>query len=557
MLACAFSGSSPLQASKKHHKPPRITLWLADLGMAMMREESADTAVTTAWYRAPEILLGFSHTAAADVWSLGVLLRRLAVGSEMISTDDKPAEALQAIAIRMPLPLPEEWPEMYKHGPLHDKVSHIAAMGASARKSLTMPKHIWDVIKDQMPEDLATWTAHLYGSCKKGSPAISKSLSKVLFACLQPNPSKRCSMDELLSMPFWTQGGPTSKHALDLVASSIRRAAAQDAQEMRRNKSPLQFRHGTIGPCQGQGQGGGHGQGIGLEPARDLAGRVSMCLDVGMGCQWEAMHAQASARENAPCPHIPLRLWNSTPSLSTAGRTAHVPSLNKSVLQKRVQFVDTCVVAAYRMGLPPISTALYTIDFVDRISIDLQHHHASDSDAAHLDLDLHLHLATAAAMFLSQGICADFRRSKSLGDVLAALKIPADKLLQARETCCRMLTSLRYTVHGGNDQDPTLWSTWKALRKATGGALCIPSVAVLFAALCVWPLYPCGISRMHMVQQCVDSAHGIRAAQHTAVGAQLARMEECDRKIVAHYEDHVRKTLHTLKLVPACMGGTI
>ena len=141
--------------------------------------------------------------------------------------------------------------------------------------------------------------------------------------------------------------------------------------------------------------------------------------------------------------------------------------------------------------------------------------------------------------------------------MLAALKIDAAKLPAARETCCRLLTSLRYTVHGGNDQDPTSWSTWKALRKATGGALCIPSVAVLFAALCVWPLYPCGISRMHMVQQCVDSAHGIRAAQHTAVGAHLARMEECDRKIVAHYEDHMRKTLHTLKLVPACMGGTI
>jgi len=83
-------------------------VWLTDWGMAMLRPTSTDNFVTTAWYRAPEILLGLEHTAAADVWSFGILLRRLAVGREFMSSPDQAATVLDQMFQRLAMPLPQE-----------------------------------------------------------------------------------------------------------------------------------------------------------------------------------------------------------------------------------------------------------------------------------------------------------------------------------------------------------------------------------------------------------------------------------------------------------------
>jgi serine/threonine protein kinase len=57
-------------------------LKLADFGLARLYDESTDRRtvamteyVTTRWYRAPEILVGWQHyTFAIDTWAVGTIL---------------------------------------------------------------------------------------------------------------------------------------------------------------------------------------------------------------------------------------------------------------------------------------------------------------------------------------------------------------------------------------------------------------------------------------------------------------------------------------------------
>jgi hypothetical protein len=162
----------------------------------------------------------------------------------------------------------------------------------------------------------------------------------------------------------------------------------------------------------------------------------------------------------------------------------------------RMSHVETWLDAALALDLP-IQCILYTIDFVDRTT-----HLLKD--------DTLLEVVGACALFLSQSVCSDFDDYCSLLRVLTMLGLKplqngAKNLQSARETCCRLLASLNFTVHGGGEEDPALWSTWKAMEaECVKAPACAHAFANVLVGLVVWPQrYQALPTRKELVRGCI------------------------------------------------------
>jgi hypothetical protein len=86
-----------------HHdiKPDNLILYetkheLADFSLSVRGPVIHDTNVYTVWYRAPEVLLGQSHTVQADIWALGITFLHLLLGRPVFR-DTTPEGALTSI----------------------------------------------------------------------------------------------------------------------------------------------------------------------------------------------------------------------------------------------------------------------------------------------------------------------------------------------------------------------------------------------------------------------------------------------------------------------------
>lgn len=454
---------------------------LADLGMAMLREESCDTHVTTAWYRAPEIILGLPHTSAADVWSFGIILRRLAVGREFVSCEDIAANLLDQFFQRLPLPSADEWPAL--HSPslmLAEQVAELKMREAKEGTRTLMagpfvppaPENpVYALLHGSqrgsvssyaggnrpMGHALSLWTARVYGSCASGRPAFSPQLSNVLQACLQPNPDLRPTMAEVLGMPFFV-GSDRPLSASDQAFVSQRVALAED-EFRRRPRSPATLRESPIGP-------NGH-----LLPCPTLSGYVSQ--------------------------HLSLPSAGPAPAFSSCAPSSAAWDLfggqSQAVGQRGNWIADLCCLRA-KLKLPP-SCIFYAVDFVDRVAGDLQ--------------PSQLPTVTVAALFCAQAVRVDFRQTVSLSALMSALGVPASTMEETRESCCRLLASLRFSIHGGGDEDPAKWSTHKALLAAAPTPTPF-QVSSTLVGLCLWPLHGIeqGLDRAGVVAGCLRHFSG-------------------------------------------------
>ncbi|KXZ48742.1 hypothetical protein GPECTOR_25g326 [Gonium pectorale] len=166
---------------------------LCDFGFArrvrcgVRQAERLSSYLVTRWYRPPEVLVGAEYGPSADVWSLGCTLAELATGEPLFGGSSS-ADQL--------------WHIMRCFGGLpYDQHSRIAA-NPQLRKVLGAP---------------------LGGrSLRQRLPGCDPGLMRLLEACLQPDPGRRCTADELLQMPyFWAVPRLITGSPLELLYSKV------------------------------------------------------------------------------------------------------------------------------------------------------------------------------------------------------------------------------------------------------------------------------------------------------------------------------------------------
>lgn len=126
--------------------------------------------MTTRWYRCPEILVGASYGPEVDVWAIGCILAEMATGQVLFSGSTH-MEQLELVSSVLGLP--------NRYVPLHNELR------AMEKKS---PKD-----SEEVKAPVKTLRERLAG--------VSEDLIKVVEACLQVDPLKRPSADDLLSWP--------------------------------------------------------------------------------------------------------------------------------------------------------------------------------------------------------------------------------------------------------------------------------------------------------------------------------------------------------------------
>lgn len=527
--------SNVLLASSSSSSSELPHVWLTDWGMALMRPSSADHFVTTAWYRAPEIVLGLEHTAAADVWSFGVLLRRLAVGREFMSALDEAPVVLDQLFQRICVPTPEEWPDMYDPALRYKDTVHAlqlreqgcAAFQSSVTNAFAGTLDLLHGTKSMSsnpyaggnrPLGLASakWTARLYGTCASGRPAFSPQLSAVLQACLQPNPAHRPTMADVLRMPFFAEAATLS--ASDTAFLAQRLVMAREERQLRA-LSPTLSRSYVVGT----------GRDLAAPPT--LRGAVPLCLAVGAAAKAESSRARVA-------PQAALHALYGGEAESFRTRATWIAQLCR---------------ARHRLHLPP-ACVLYAVDFMDRVAHDI-------APSALLP-------TTCAALFVAQIVCCDYGKLARMRTLMDSLGAPPDlHLSDVRELCCRMLASLDYTVHGGNAEAPQLWSSWSALRILRGAEPSPRQVSMALIVLCLWPLHgaDAGIDRAQAMTACLEldcastageasrasEASKASEASRTTHGAWRAGVEHLKELVAAlDNAEQFRGTLEAL-LLPA------
>jgi hypothetical protein len=147
-----------------HHdiKPDNILLYenrqeLSDFSLSVRTPVISDTNVYTIWYRAPEILLGMSHTAQADMWALGMTF-------------------LQLILNR----------------PVYKDLTEKGALAAIVR-----------IVGTQNYAPLVKQFGHREGLLHK---LVSPRVYDFVSALLQVNPGLRLKSKDVLAHPFWNEG---------------------------------------------------------------------------------------------------------------------------------------------------------------------------------------------------------------------------------------------------------------------------------------------------------------------------------------------------------------
>ena len=176
---------------------------IADFGLARELDEPNaryTRGVVSLWYRCPEVLLGASQYGnEIDIWSVGVLIGELLLGSPLLSGRDEP-EQLEQIWKLVGSPSESKWP-----------------------KWRSLPNA--DMIDD----------------CREFEPTLSYRLMKhkgITNTCvhfmellLKLNPNERISAEEALKHP-WFDEEPKSCAREDLICDDAETDSSSDAQDI-------------------------------------------------------------------------------------------------------------------------------------------------------------------------------------------------------------------------------------------------------------------------------------------------------------------------------------
>lgn len=164
-------------------------LKLCDFGFArqMTSKGKYTDYVATRWYRAPELLVGdVSYGRPVDVWALGCMFAELSDGQPLFPGESDLDQL--CLIIQTCGPVPDRMVSIFEHNPLYRNVSYPHT---GIVYTLQERYH-------RQPED---WLEFLY-------------------ACLHPDPAKRLTCTELMSLPYFTRDGFRERYEQELKAMS-------------------------------------------------------------------------------------------------------------------------------------------------------------------------------------------------------------------------------------------------------------------------------------------------------------------------------------------------
>lgn len=161
---------------------------LVDFSLATNLPVSKDSNVVTLWYRAPEIIIGGMYSKTVDIWSLGITMLHLLMGS-LFSRVSKEADVIHFLLdVLDHFGWPTDWPELYE---FLDK--HIYVGTRHGQRGILIP-YLQKILVDRAG-----------GEAMKASrlPALVDAADLVTRMCAV-RPVDRITWSDVLCHRFWT-----------------------------------------------------------------------------------------------------------------------------------------------------------------------------------------------------------------------------------------------------------------------------------------------------------------------------------------------------------------
>lgn len=152
-----------------------LNIELIDFSLSGFMKQSRNPKVITLWWRPLDVLIaekGKEYTNKVDIWSLGIVFLEIIRGKKLI-TSQNTKECAHHILSRFGYPSERDWPELHEYYPALQK-SGVKVLDPMIRYGLSF--EMYETFKECLP---------------------------ILDFCLQTNPKKRASCEDLLKMDFF------------------------------------------------------------------------------------------------------------------------------------------------------------------------------------------------------------------------------------------------------------------------------------------------------------------------------------------------------------------
>jgi len=189
---------------------------LIDYGLSTNAKTSNDFNVVTLWYRAPEILLQLEYDSKVDVWSFGLVFLNILTGTILFNNYYKETKSEHGILLMDMLHkfgVPEDWPEfegaMQRIVPDWSRKSMLC--GSEGTFSIAQAI-LQEQCKKYASSSLCAYSTlgfslddseECMSKLSATEHAMNDAVTDLLRNCLQINPNKRFSWDQVVKHKFW------------------------------------------------------------------------------------------------------------------------------------------------------------------------------------------------------------------------------------------------------------------------------------------------------------------------------------------------------------------
>lgn len=191
--------SKPLHQSTSAEEP--IEIKVADLGNATFCNLHLSDHIQTRQYRAPEILLGHSWGALADVWSIGCLIFELLtgdylfepnLGASFTKDEDHLAQIIELLGVFPSMEYAQDCERYRKYFLDNNSLRHISKLKFWSLESVLEEKYKFDMADDNI-----------------------KLLCDLLLKCLRYDLSERYDCGSLMAHPFFKKDAKFDQRECD------------------------------------------------------------------------------------------------------------------------------------------------------------------------------------------------------------------------------------------------------------------------------------------------------------------------------------------------------
>jgi serine/threonine protein kinase len=178
---------------------------IVDFSLATNLPVSKDSNVVTLWYRAPEIIVGTVYSKTVDIWSLGITMLHMLMGS-LFTRVCKEADVVHFLLdVLDHFGWPADWPELYTY---LDKRIHVGLRRGQRGILLPYLRHIF---------------ADRFQS--SSSEAALCDATDLITRMCAVRPADRIVWSEVLTHPFWSHAeslkNPYSAPSISIVPEGL------------------------------------------------------------------------------------------------------------------------------------------------------------------------------------------------------------------------------------------------------------------------------------------------------------------------------------------------